>query len=336
MKKVLYFLAAAAAALCTIACNKDLNSSAPVQGQEQAVKEGERCEVTVGIAGGENTKATGSTADDEVKVNLLQIFVFRADALDAYTKVANSTEATLSCTAGDRVIYALVNDVDRSGIKTKTELLAAVSDYSNTLDGGFAMIGSTEKTLPQTSKVTIDVNRLASRVIIKQISRDFTAPALEALSFSIDKIWLQNVAADINFGLTATPATWLNKQQAPASFSNKYISDIVDASIADETKYETPHTFFCYPNPTTDDSSAATWCARHTRLVVQTTLGDNTYYYPITLPVLEYNKSYEIENLTITRPGSDDPDVPVTFKDCTFDINIKPWTVVPITEGLTI
>ena len=334
MKKVLYFLAAAAATLGTIACNKDLNSSAPSQNQLQ-LEEGQKCELTVGIAGRHLTKATGSTADDEVAVKILQIFVFRGDALDAYTKVSSATEATLSCTAGDRVIYALVNDVDRSSIKTKTELLAAVSNYSNTLEGGFAMIGSESKKLPQNSTVTINVDRLASRVVVNKITRNFTSAALAAQDLKIEKIWIQNVAADINFGLTAAPTTWLNKMNLDAQ-TNKYLSDAPNASVANSSAYETPHTFFCYPNPTADDSSEATWCARHSRLVVQVKLGTDTYYYPITLPVLEYNKSYEIANLTLTRPGSDNPDVPVTFQDCTFDINIQPWTVVPVTEGLTI
>lgn len=335
MKKVLYFLAASAAALCTIACNKDLNQNVPSQNQG-LFEEGQKCEVAVGIVGSERTKATGSTADDEVAVKKLQIFVFRGDALDAYGVVENKDSLKLSCTAGQRTIYALVNDVDRSTIKTKTDLLAAVSDYNNTLTGGFAMIGSTDKTLPQTGKITIEVNRLASRVVIKKISRNFTSAALAAMDFKIEKIWIQNVAADINLGLTAAPTTWLNKQELDAVI-DKYTCDKPDASVANGSAYETKHTFFCYPNPTVDDSSDATWCARHTRLVVQVKLGtSDTYYYPITLPVLEYNKSYEIENLTLTRPGSDNPDVPVTFQDCTFDINIKPWTVVPVTEGLTI
>ena len=334
MKKVLYFLAASAAALCTIACNKDLNQNVPVQNQGQ-FEEGQKCEVTVGIVGSERTKATGSTADDEVAVKKLQIFVFRGDALDAYGVVENKDSLKLSCTAGQRTIYALVNDVDRSSIKTKTELLAAVSNYSNTLEGGFAMIGSTDKTLPQTGKITVEVNRLASRVIINKITRNFTSAALASMEFKILKIWLQNVAADINFGLNMAPTTWLNKMNLDAE-TNKYLSGAPGAIVANGSAYEKPNTFFCYPNPTADDSSDSNWCARHTRLVVKAQIGNDTYYYPITLPVLEYNKSYEIENLTLTRPGSDNPDVPVTFQDCTFDITVKPWTVVPVTEGLTI
>ena len=337
MKKVLYFLAAAAATLCTIACNKDLNSSAPVQDQEQtSVREGDPCQLRVGISGGELTKSTSITADDEAEVKLLQVYVFRGDALDAYAKVANSKEITVSCTAGDREIYALVNDIERPNVKTKTELLALTSSLTNTAEKGFAMIGSVSKTLPQANTVTIDVNRLASRVIIKKITRAFTSAGLAAQDLKVEKIWIQNVATDFNLGLTAAPTAWINKMSLDED-PYALVADNVGSTIDNNAAYDTQHTFFCYPNPTTDDSSDATWCARHTRLVVQVKLGaSDTYYYPITLPVLQYNKSYEIENLTLTRPGSDNPDVPVTFQDCAFDLNVLPWTVVPVTEGLTI
>ena len=71
-------------------------------------------------------------------------------------------------------------------------------------------------------------------------------------------------------------------------------------------------------------------------MVVEVELGGDTFYYPITLPVLEPGKSYEIENLTITRKGADSPDTVISLADATFEINIKEWTVVPITDGITI
>jgi hypothetical protein len=51
---------------------------------------------------------------------------------------------------------------------------------------------------------------------------------------------------------------------------------------------------------------------------------------------MDSNKSYEIEEVKITRPGSDDPDEPVSFADATFSVNVIDWTVVPVTEGTTI
>jgi hypothetical protein len=66
--------------------------------------------------------------------------------------------------------------------------------------------------------------------------------------------------------------------------------------------------------------------------VVKATLGTDVYYYPITLPALESNKSYEIEELILTRPGSDDPDKPVSIQECTFQINVLGWTTVAVAD----
>ena len=184
--------------------------------------------------------------------------------------------------------------------------------------------------LPEDSPVTIDVHRLAARVVIKKITRAFTAAALAAKSFSIDQIFLINVAGDTNYGETAAPSVWFNKQ-AYASEQAAFTYDAPAASLANNASYSTVHSFFAYPNASAD-SDAAVWSPRHTRLVVKATLGTDVYYYPITLPALESNKSYEIEELILTRPGSDDPDKPVSIQECTFQINVLGWTTVAVAD----
>ena len=319
MKKSIFAFAAALAAL--VACNK--NDVAPMQPQnhESLVS----CELTVGICGA-MTKATAVTTENEAKVNNLQIFVFRGDDLDAYSSVDNAMEATLSCTAGEREVYALVNAPDYSSVPGKAALLAKVSELSANSLTNFEMVGSKSVTLPQASSVSVDVNRIAARVVIKQITRKFSSAALQALDFSVDAIYLINVAGNTSNDLTAAPAAWYNvaknNDELPALLHDSPIGSITDGS-----SYSKPHTFYGYPN----DLSAKT-----TRLVVETTLGSTKYYYPINMPQMESNKSYEIAELVITRPGSDDPDVPVSFADATFSINVIDWAVVPVTEGTTI
>lgn len=329
MKRTCTFLAAAAATLCTIACNKEM-------GQENApALEDEKCEITVGL-GSAATKSTTVTDEDQEAVKMLQVFVFRGEQLDAYAKVSNATEVTLSCTKGEREIYALVNDIDRSTISTKTALLACVSDFTAPFTRGFAMIGAKTETLPSASKITIDVNRLNSRIVLKGICNSLTSPALAALSFTVEGIYLLNAPQDINLGLNNAPTLWKHKHTLDDP-STEFDAETYSKPIELNTTWDSvDHIFFCYPNPTVDDSQSDTWCARHTRLVVKVKIGTTSYYYPITLPVLQNNKSYEISNLTITRPGSDHPDKPVSFQDCTFDINVKPWVVVPVTDGTTI
>ena len=319
MKKSIFAFAAALAAL--VACNK--NEATPMQPQnpESLVP----CELTVGICGA-MTKATAVSADNEAKVNNLQVFVFRGDDLDAYASVDNAQELTLSCTAGDRVVYALVNAPDYSAVPGKAALLAKVSELSANSLSNFEMVGSKSVTLPQSEKVSIDVNRIASRVVLKKITRSFTSEALQALNFKVDAIYLINVAGNTSYDLSAAPAKWYNV----AENKNELASLLYDAPaslITNGQSYSTAHTFYAYPNDLATNT---------TRLVIETTLGETKYYYPINLPEMAANKSYEIEEVKITRPGSDNPDEPVSFADATFSINVIDWTVVPVTEGTTI
>ncbi len=327
MYRKLIYAVAALAVICAVSCKKDMMVA------EDASSDAGVTELTVGI-NRSLTKSTTITDGDEVKINSLQVFVFRGDALDAYASVEDLSEVTLSCTNGERTVYALVNAPDMSHISTKTSLLATRTSLSNYPEYGFEMIGSKEVVLPQTSTITIDVTRIVSRVILKQVTRNFTTPALMDLEFKIDEVYLLNVADDITYALTGTPEYWINAGCYDGSLPELTYDDS-KANIVNGDYWPLNYRYYAYPNDS-EDSTDESWCPRRTRLVLKTTLGGKVYYYPITLPELEPNKSYEIENLTITRPGSDDPDEPVTFQEATFDINVLPWSVVHVTEGVTI
>lgn len=319
MKKSIFAFAAALAAL--VACNKNEVTPMGPQNQPETL---EPCELTVGICGS-MTKATAVTKDNEAKVNDLQVFVFRGDELDAYASVDNAMELTLSCTAGEREVYALVNAPEYSMVSSKTALIAKVSELSANSLTNFEMVGSKSVTLPQASTVSIDVNRIASRVVLKKVTRNFTSAALQSLDFTVDAIYLINVAGNTSYDRTAAPGAWYNVAKYNSELPS-LLHDAVGSKIANGASHDTAHSFYSYPN----DAASKT-----TRLVIETTLGTTKYYYPINLPAMESNKSYEIAEVTITRPGSDDPDVPVSFADATFSINVIDWTVVPV-EDVTI
>ena len=324
-------MAAVAAVFGTMSCKKD-NVPSMNQGNANVPADGERTELTVGIATG-MTRSTTITAEDEVKVNNLQVFVFRGDALDAYGVVDNASSVTVSCTKGDREVYAVVNAPDLKDIATKTDLLAAKSALTDNDESNFVMFGKTDATLPSELPVNVEVDRMVSKVVLKTVNRAFTSVALAALDFSIDEIFITNVAGDVNYGMTDNPVEWYNKMDYSSELA-MFTHDAPAASVVNEETYSTQHTFYCYPNKAAD-SDADSWSPRRTRLVLKTTLGTDTYYYPVTLPELENNKSYELE-LTITRPGSDNADMPVSFEDCAFEITVKPWTVVAVTDGIVI
>lgn len=342
MKK--FFVSVFAVMAVLASCQKNEVSNFEPQ-RPQA--DGDRVDLVVGIQGKNlATRATGVVGDatDEEKVNKLEVFVFNKanNELDAYGTVNDALEITISCTAGDRIIYAVVNaEDDLSQIATVDQLLAVVSDLKDNEVAGFEMIGSVEKALPQADKVMIDVNRFAARVLLKQVVRNFASSALEALDFSVDAVYLTNVGTQMNYGYTMENTVWYNQFKVANGlpFVSEFAALTYDAlgtpaTLAEEEDYSVAHYLYAYPNPHYDgELDGEVDVDAETRIVVEVTLGGTKYYYPIALPALESNKSYEINKLTLTRPGSLSPDQEITVVDAEFEINVVDWTPVLLGEN---
>lgn len=88
------------------------------------------------------------------------------------------------------------------------------------------------------------------------------------------------------------------------------------------------HDFYTYPN-CSGEANSPTSTDYTTKLVLQTTLTlDNTtrtYYYTIGLPYTQPNYHYTVNNITIKRLGSENPAIPVTKAECTFNITVADW-----------
>ena len=349
MKKIA-FLAAVAATLCTVACmvscNKNDVPETPVPDQEipaQNAEDEDLCELTVRVNMGEvKTKMVGDLPSNLTSsIYDIQVLVFRPDGyLDAFGATHSNwengeleLEKTVKCSKGEREVYVLLNCPDLSAVGTKTEFLASSATLYDEYAKYHQFIGSDEVSLPAESAVNIEVHRIAARVVIDKITRAFTVSAYANATFTVKKIYLTNVVGSINYG-GDTPGTWYNKRSHTGGVNG--IMDNLNAAILNNESYETRHFFQAFPNPTEEDSTSSTWCPRHTRLVVEAQLGNDTFYYPITLPVLESNKSYEITELILTRIGSTDPDQPVSIQDCSFEFTIKDWSTVEVTDGTTI
>lgn len=316
MKKSINFALAVIAVAATLSCNKFENTGDFGPSQE-------RCNINVSLAGAVDvlTKAAGVTTDNEKKVNNLQVLVFRGDYLDAYG-TASATNVSISCTAGSRTIYAVVNAPDLSGISSKSAFLSTLVDLSSNSLSSLVMVGSDTVTLPGTNSVTISVSRMVARVVLKKITRQFTAAALQNLTFKVDSIYVVNAAGNAPYSLGSAPTKWYNeggnKNEIPA-----LLVDAPGATIANTDSYTTPHYFYAMPNPAT---------SKTTRLVIAATLGSAKYYYPIDLPALEANKSYEIAGVKIQRADSDDPDTPVSSSSVSFTVTVTDWVTNSISE----
>ncbi|HCY72761.1 MAG TPA: hypothetical protein DHU75_01075 [Rikenellaceae bacterium] len=302
------------------ACNKNLSKI------EYDLPVGEVCELTVRASSELSVKATGGSdviGANEKLIKNLQVFVFRGDFLDAYQRAATSS-LSLTCTAGERVVYAIVNGPDLSSISSKNALESYMVDLSVNAVNALVMTGYNTVTLPQSEAVDISVDRLVSRVVVKKISRDFESNSLGALKLTIKKLYLSDAAGNVSVDTKSSPSKWYNT----AGKSNELttlLSDSLSEEIPNKSSYSTQHYFYTMPN----DAKA-----KSTKLIIEVQLGEQVFYYPIVLPALEGNHSYEISEIVIKRPGADTPDTPVTSEDVSFSISINDWSVVPISEQI--
>ena len=302
------------AAVAVIGCNeKDV--------EMPDIQTGEKIQLTVNLPQAA-TKVTGDPTDDEV--NDVQIFVFDKNGLYEASSRATASTLSLTCTTGEKKIVALVNAPIESSVANIAELRSRTSKLSDCSAGHIVMSGELTEVLTSSTTVTMQVERLAARVAVSQITTDFELEAHQNLSFEIRSIYLVNVAGERAYLSDNTPTTWYNKGQYVAETSLDFLRDVVAAGrVSNGDSYNTEHYFYCYPNAT----------ATKTRLVIEAEVGGYTYYYPITLNAVEANTAYTY-NLTITKLGSNSPDVPVADGTVNFTVTVKDWTVQNVPETI--
>ena len=342
MKKISLILASALALVAFASCNK--TPGAPEEPSKAL-------NLVVSIDNG--TRATGITSNDpttEARVNSLQVFVFNSGSLDGYGS-SNTKTATVSCTSGEREIYAVVNAPDLSAVTTKEALLATVSTLANEVSN-FQMIGSTTETLQYDGTVQIHVDRLAARVVLRGIRNAIENSTL-ASQFKIISVYLTNATGDVNYGKSADymPTLWYNRRGYEVDHNlGSFTYDAVNANVAAGATNSDVHFFYTMPNAFPGkvglETGETAFTPRAVRLLIRVEIAGTLYNYPILLPALQSNKSYEINLVNITKngnkddgrhdpgdPGDTDEEDPVTGFEQTFEIIVNDWDVVLVENG---
>lgn len=281
---------------------------------------------------GGSVKSTDSSTDD-VKDNV-QIGVYDVSGhLCASGRISEgSLELTLPLGQKGYKVVALVNS--KSDLSSCTTLQAVTSLKSS-------LVASTSKGVKALEMFALDdgvtfkegepyvvyVHRIPAKVEIDSIvNRIESRP-----DFSIEGIYLINVNASCDVLSAADSPEWMQKRKYIPSQTDvvKYTSDIFSRQLSYNSSYDTKHYFYCCANPTTSDTSSETWSARYTRLVVEALYDGTRYYYPINIVgedgTLHGGCLYKISKLTITGPGSLDPDVPVARSEVDFTVEISDW-----------
>ena len=248
----------------------------------------------------EGTKAVD--VSESLIYRTLQVLVFNGEALDGYG-ISNGNLAVVSCTTGKREIWCVVNGEDLSGIKTRSELLsvsASLPESPNEL----LLIGSVEEIVQDSGTINVEVDRLVSRVVLKGIRNGFA----DGSDMTLKAIYLINVAGDANYGLDSSyeVSNWYNRRAYESeNCIDALMYDSLDVTVAAGETYSVAHYFFCYPNGF-PAAVGGPFSPRASLLVIQAEVDGVLYDYPIMLPVMASNCSYEIELVNITRIGNVD------------------------------
>lgn len=258
-----------------------------------------------------------SIADD--KVSSVQILVFRDSVIDAYGSSTTGKSVTVSCTEGDRTIYAVVNGPDCSAITTVADLKAVSFLLSDNRYDNVIMMGNiTAKLAPTSAPVGVQVSRLLSRVVLSNVKREMSPASIASMNFRITACYLMNVPGNGNLGDSGVANVWYNGNATnlEEKIAGLIYDSVANGAITNGGSYSTAHSFYTLPTARSSKTM---------RLVIEAVYGNKTCYYPVDIPALASNQSYEIKNVVIKRPGSDSPDKPVSFSDITFTVEVVSW-----------
>lgn len=271
---------------------------------------------------GEETRVTGT--DAERAVDNWALLLYRDGRLVEAGTSDSGSSIRKKLAAGDYTAFAVVNPPASfvpAGFPELTSLLAAESSLGDNTPGRLVMAGSRTVTVPVPDGGTqqIGVDRLVCKAGIRKISVGFTDPLLAARPFVLKGIYLTNCYGKSRYGNDFEPADivsdaglWHNRMgyHSEGAVDGLLAKTSLDVPITTGSPHTHEHSFYFYPNPLPEtlDSRSETWTRRRTRLVIEAEIGGRTYYYPITLPASQRNKTYIIEEAVIRRLGSKDPE----------------------------
>lgn len=299
------------------------------------------------LSGDENSKA--SSAGQETAVNEWCLYV--VDSGNNVVESAKSTSSnpsqpqaiTCDLIPGEYTIYAAVNSgLNETSFSTRSEILSYEESLTAMSSSNMAMFGSRTFTVDGSGSCPVTVNRLQAKVLLKKITVDFSShPDLAAKTFTVNSIYLINVQAKSRFeyNVNYNSDTWLNMRQYESSGADGLIYESVNRTIASGSNLTADHYFYPFGNNTSTDSHASSWSGRHTRLVVECSLGGRTTYYPVdicgTNGFLYRNSIYTIENIIITDYGAPGPDEEVPGESqVQFSVSVQNWAnTISVTEN---
>ncbi|MBR6857846.1 MAG: hypothetical protein IKM89_00415 [Bacteroidales bacterium] len=291
-------------------------------GCQRAARPGEGGVEVVFSVVGEETRLTGT--DGERTVDNWALLLYRDGRLAEAGTSDSGASIRKRLPEGGYTAFAVVNppaSFAPAGYPELSTLAAAESALRDNAPGRLVMAGSRTITVPVPDGATqhIGVDRLVCKAEIRKISVRFADPILAARRFVLKGIYLTNCYGKSRYDsdwdaaeIGSDASLWYNRMgYHPGSGADGILAETgLDATVTADTPHVQRHTFYYYPNPLPEtlDSRSGNWDRRRTRLVLETEIGGRTYYYAVTLPASQRNRTYLIEEAIIRKLGSRDPE----------------------------
>jgi hypothetical protein len=327
MKRTLIF--AAPAAMLITACDE------PVSPEPENVSG--LVKLNLSLSAGE-TKSVGT--DDENKVDNVQVYIFDDDgSIEAYRfvrymnqTVLSSASTSLECTPGPKKIVAIVNAPEMPDVKSYDDMKSRTSRLADNGKRSLHMVGEVSENIEAEANVTIPVSRIAAKIRIASITNKMSVEYYRGQGFSVNDIYMLNVVGNTGYLEDQEPDVWFNRMKKEDTGGLIFMLQRNNSTAISVPYPQTvtltqdqEHAYYVYPNSTETDTSDPEWSPRYTRLVLEARIGQDRYYYPVSIPDVERNTAYEV-HLTVTRPGSSSPDVPVDVEAVSVTVNVVDWT----------
>jgi len=346
----------AALALLSAACNKETPGFVP---------EGATLSFSIGEI---ETRASVAGTSAESIMQTLDVYVFFNDSgmgaangqLETYRRYTPKTTAfsisgneAIKISLGAKTVVFVANAPSNMAASIK-----CISDYNNWSAHSWTFAQnstdmftmSSKKELTVTGDVRLDSSTDSTLMLKRQVSRVEFKGFKNDLPSSLGKLslegaFLYNVNKNID-NSTGTDNNYWRKKDVATALGETSVEKLVNpgaylpaaakctgslskgASWAE--KDENRYFMYGFPNPVAESTDASTkdWV---TKLVIQTKVNGIRYYYPIGIKGMESNKTYVINNVTVSRLGSTSPDKYVSTAALSISVTVKDWDTGTIT-----
>ncbi len=309
--------------------------------------------ISVKSDAGVSSKALTDPVGNDAAIHDTQLFLFASDGSLYRCEMLDENELSHTLTkvkAGSYQVVAVVNAPALSTVQSKDELEQTAIDLGlNDPERGFVMYGEAVETVTVEAGATtearaeVTIFRHVGRIRLGTVKNNLP-PAYGDLS--VEYAFIENGLGVWDYGGTGSPEVYVNYagrlqgrngSSAPADF----ITSATDADYAALTFHSLTRIvengttesfgapFYTYPNSVlaVDDHFGATDGAACVRLVLKAVYGEDdsqSWYYPVTIPNVERNKSYDV-SFVIGGPGTDDPNGKVDNSNLRVVITVEPW-----------